>query len=115
MGIQDRIQQGFELASEPELLDLAFSPDLVQSQIVSFLDQHPNCVIEERTDVDRDPEKLTDLTTYFSSTLLPDLLTDDFICQMSRALRACETRLKMIGRKNKSEAALVARSLIDIS
>ena len=113
--IQDRIQQSFELASEPELLDLAFSPDLVQSQIVSFLDQHPDCVIEERTDIARDPEKLADLTTYFSSTLLPDLLTDNFIDQMSRALKACETRLKMIGQKNKSEAALITRSLIDIS
>lgn len=113
--IQDRIQQSFELANEPELLDLAFSPDLVQSRIVSFLDQRPDCVIEERTDVARDPEKLADLITYFSSTLLSDLLTGDFTCQMSRALRACETRMKMVGQKNKSEAALITRSLIDIS
>ena len=113
--IEDQVFQSTLLAKEPELAKLAFNLDQMQVSLVDFIDQNPNCQLNERITVHCSTDQLSGLVTYFTTDLLSQLLTDEFIDQIVRSLKACETRLKMVGRAKSSEVALVTRSLISIS
>ena len=113
--MEDQVFQSTLLVKEPELAKLAFDLDQMQASLVDFIDQNPNCQLNDRITVHRSTDQLSGLVTYFTTDLLSQLLTDEFIDQIVRSLKACETRLKMVGRAKSSEVALVTRSLISIS
>ena len=113
--IEDRLRQSSILANEPELLSLTFELNQLQLSLMGFVDQNPDCRLDNRITVNRDSERLAILITYFTTKLIPGLLTDEFTQRIAYSLKACETRLKMIGQTKSSEAALITRSLISIS
>ena len=113
--IDDKVFQSTLLAKEPELAKLSFDLGQMQASLVNFIDQNPNCQLNERITVHHSTDQLSGLVTYFTTDLLSQLLTGEFIDQIVRSLKACETRMKMVGRAKSSEVALVTRSLISIS
>ena len=113
--IDDKVFQSTLLAKEPELAKLSFDLGQMQASLVNFIDQNPNCQLNERITVHHSTDQLSGLVTYFTTDLLSQLLTGEFVDQIVRSLKACETRMKMVGRAKSSEVALVARSLISIS
>ena len=50
---------------------------------------------------------------HFRVQVLPHLLTSDFMNRLTRALTACETRLRLIGNRELAEVAFVTRSLFE--
>ena len=50
---------------------------------------------------------------HFRVQVLPHLLTSDFMNRLTRALTACETRLRRIGNRELAEVAFVTRSLFE--
>ena len=113
--MEDQVFQSTLLIKEPELAKLAFDLDQMRASLVDFIDQNPNCQLNDRITAHRSTDQLSGLVAYFTTDLLSQLLTDEFIDQIVRSLKACETRLKMVGRAKSSEVALVTRSLISIS
>ncbi|MCZ6676830.1 MAG: hypothetical protein O7E52_06225, partial [Candidatus Poribacteria bacterium] len=65
--------------------------------------------------IQTDEESHQDLSETFRFEVLPRLITPDFIHTISHALKACETRLRLMGHREKAEVALVARSLFELA
>ena len=120
--LQERILQSRLLLYEPEFKSMTFDMDLMRQSIVKLLESNlPSLTDETETDdeiesVLKSPEREREtLGEKFRQEVLPNLITPDFTHRMLQALKACETRFKRIGQREKGEVALVARSLFELA
>lgn len=130
-----------KLLDEPELEDMLFDRELMQTRVMEVLSE---MVLEEEADVsannledfltsEPEPSYLDDESMdetdidetqiqmlaaeeaceHFRLEVIPHLLTPDFMDRLTRALIACETRLKLTGNRELAEVAFVTRSLFE--
>ena len=89
---------------EEFLIDDEPDPSYPTDESIDEIDLHemstPISAVEEACD-------------HFRVQVLPHLLTSDFINRLTRALTACETRLRLIGNRELAEVAFVTRSLFE--
>ena len=120
--LQDKIVKSRLLLDEPEFENITFDQDLLRQKAVeafeagSFTPEvqdggEATSESEEATpEGEGGPETISDI---FRFEVLRHLITVEFINAVSYALKACETRLKRIGNREKAEIAFVARSLFE--
>ena len=113
--LQDKIVNSKLLLDEPEFENIAFERDLLQQKTMEALesDLFSSEGEEGEASTPEDEEESERINEVFRSEVLRHLITVEFINTMSYALRACETRLKRMGYREKAETALVARSLFE--
>ena len=113
--LQDKIVKSRLLLDEPEFENITFDQGLLRQKTIeafeagSFISdvEGGEKVIPEG---EEGPESISDI---FRFEVLRHLITVEFINTVSYALKACETRLKRIGNREKAEVAFVARSLFE--
>lgn len=118
---QEKIWQTPLLLDEPELASITFDPDLMRQGMLDLLESGIDSEDDE-DEVDSDGELVSvlDEEAYetigekFRLEVLPYLMTPEFVRQISHALKACETRLNLIGQHDKAESAFIAKSLFEI-
>ena len=114
--LQDKIANSKLLLDEPEFENITFDADLLRQKTMEALESDlftsEGEEGQESTPEEESPEHISEV---FRFEVLPHLLTVEFINTVSYALRACETRLKRMGYREKSEVALVARSLFEFA
>ena len=113
--LQDKIANSKLLLDEPEFENVTFDPDLLQQKTVEAFEAGAfTSEVEESEEAtpegEEGPESISDI---FRFEVLRHLITVEFINTMSYALKACETRLKRMGDREKAEIAFVARSLFE--
>ena len=110
--LQDKIVNSKLLLGEPEFENIAFDHDLLQQKTLEALesDLFVSEGEESTPESEEDPERINEV---FRFEILRHLITVEFINTVSYALKACETRLKRMGYREKAETALVARSLFE--
>ena len=110
--LQDKIVNSKLLLDEPEFENIAFDHDLLQQKTLEALesDLFASEGEESTPESEEDPERINEV---FRFDILRHLITVEFINTVSYALKACETRLKRMGYREKAETALVARSLFE--
>ena len=113
--LQDKIVNSRLLLDEPEFENITFDQDLLRQktteafEVGSFTSEVESG--EKATpEGEESPESISDI---FRFEVLRHLITVEFINTVSYALKACETRLKRIGNREKAEVAFVARSLFE--
>ena len=113
--LQDRIVNSMLLLDEPEFENLTFDHDLLQQKTMeafeagSFTSEGGGGG-EATPEGEEGPESISDI---FRFEVLRHLITVEFINTVSYALKACETRLKRMGNREKADIAFVARSLFE--
>ena len=117
--LQDKIVKSRLLLDEPEFENITFDQDLLRQKTVdafeagSFTSEAQGGAeeSEEATpESEEGPESISDIYRF---EVLRHLITVEFINTVSYALKACETRLKRVGNREKAEIAFVARSLFE--
>ena len=113
--LQDKIVNSRLLLNEPELENIAFDQDLLRYKTIEAFEAgafNPEVGVGGPTMLvgEEDPETISDI---FRFEVLRHLITLEFIKTVSYALKACETRLKRMGNREKAEIAFVARSLFE--
>ena len=113
--LQAKIADSKLLLDEPEFEDITFDHDLLRQKTVEVLESERFASEggEAEKTTSEGEENLERLSEVFRFEVLQHLITVEFINTVSYALRACETRLKRIGYREKAETALVARSLFE--
>ena len=130
-----------KLLDEPEFEGILFDPELMQKRVMEVLShieaENENILIDppERllepedgstylADVKVDEALVNDeqqtpmseaekASDHFRLEVLPHLVTPDFMGQLTRALTACEKRLKLTGNRDLAEVAFVTSSLFE--
>lgn len=115
--LQDRIMKSGLLVDEPELENIRFDVDLLRHELQQLLaSSSPNVVQnEDHVESAQDENRLETITEKFRDESLPCLITINFLQQISHALKACETRLKRIGAREKADIAFVTRLFFDLA
>ena len=113
--LQDKILNSRLLLNEPEFENITFDQDLLRQKTVEAFEvgsftSEAQGGREAAPESDEGPESISDI---FRFEVLRHLITLEFINAISYALRACETRLKRMGNREKAEIAFVARSLFE--
>ena len=113
--LQDKIANSKLLLDESEFANITFDPDLLQQKTVEAFEagaftSEVEGSEEATPEGEEGPESISDI---FRFEVLRHLITVEFINTMSYALKACETRLKRMGDREKAEIAFVARSLFE--
>ncbi len=132
--LQTSLLNSRELLDEPELEGLYFDFDLMHTHVVNLLrdseqgfePETPSDVVVEEPDVEASdwdtPSNLWDLPPNlaevacirFQTDVLPHLITPEFLRNLSRALTACENRLRRIGHRNRADVANVAQAFFEV-
>ena len=115
--LQDKIANSQLLLDEPEFENITFDSDLLQQKTIEALESDL-FTSEGEAGEELTPEGAEGserISEVFRFEVLPHLLTVEFINTVSYALRACETRLKRMGYRERAEVALVARSLFEFA
>ena len=130
-----------KLLDEPEFEGILFDSELMQQRVMEVLDhietEHEDAPMDEREgflESEEDSIHLTDVYVdeasinaaqpiamleveeacdHFRLEVLPHLVTPDFMAQLTRALTACERRLKLTGNRDLAEVAFVTYSLFE--
>lgn len=130
-----------KLLDEPEFEGILFDSELMQKRVMEVLDhietEHEDTPMDEREgflEPEEDSIHLTDVYVddasinaaqpipmleaeeacdHFRLEVLPHLVTPDFMAQLTRALTACERRLKLTGNRDLAEVAFVTYSLFE--
>ena len=130
-----------KLLDEPELENMLFDLELMQKRVIEVLSEieldeeadaptnnledflipevdlfYPTDESVDETDVDEVPTPMSEAEAaceHFRLKVIPHLLTPDFMDRLTRALTACETRLKLTGNRELAEVAFVTRSLFE--
>ena len=114
--LQDKIADSKLLLAEPEFENITFDPDLLQQKTTEALESDL-FASEGEEDEESTPEEGKEgaehISEVFRFEVLPHLITVEFSNTMSYALKACETRFKRMGYREKAEVALVAKSLFE--
>lgn len=106
--LQDKIVNSGLLLDEPEFENITFDWGLLRQKTVEAFEAGSfNPEVEEG---EEGPESISDI---FRFEVLRHLITVEFINTVSYALKACETRLKRMGNREKAETAFVAKSLFE--
>ena len=113
--LQDKIVNSRLLLDEPEFENVTFDQDLLRQKAKEAFEAgsfNPEVHGDEDATPDsgEGPESISDI---FRFEVLRHLITVEFINTVSYALKACETRLKRTGNREKAEVAFVARSLFE--
>ena len=113
--LQDKIVNSRLLLDEPEFENLTFDQDLLRQKTVEAFEAgsfNPEAQGSDEATPKSEvrPENVSDI---FRFEVLRHLITVEFINSVTYALKACETRLKRMGNREKAEVALVARSLFE--
>ena len=113
--LQDKIVNSRLLLDEPEFENITFDQDLLRQKATEAFEAGSfNSEGESGEKTTRQgeegPETISDI---FRFEVLRHLITVEFINAVSYALKACETRLKRVGNREKAEIAFVARSLFE--
>lgn len=112
--LQDRIMKSGLLVDEPEFENIGFDTDLLRQNVQELL-ASPK-VEKNAGDVELTEEnRLKAISERFRDEVLPCLITPNFLQQISQSLKACETRLKRIGAREKAEIAFVTRLFFDLA
>ena len=113
--LQDKIVNSRLLLDEPEFENITFDQDLLQQKTTeAFKAGSFNSEVEGGEKAAPEGEEGPDtISDTFRFEVLRHLITVEFINTVSYALKACETRLKRIGNREKAETAFVARSLFE--
>ncbi len=115
--LQDKIANSRLLLDEPEFENITFDHDLLRQKTIEALESELFTSEGERgeestSEAEKGPEHISEM---FRFEVLPHLITVEFINTVLYTLRACETRLKRMGYREKAEVALVARSLFEFA
>lgn len=130
-----------KLLDEPEFEGILFDPELMQKRVMEVLNHietedegtpidEPEHLLEPEgnsihlTDVYVDEASINEAQPipmseaeeacdHFRLEVLPHLVTPDFMEQLTRALTACERRLKLTGNRDLAEVAFVTYSLFE--
>lgn len=115
--LQAKIANSELLLDEPEFENITFDLDLLRQKTVEALDSDLFIFEGEagRKSTPTYEEGAEHISEVFRFEVLPHLITVEFINTVSYALKACETRLKRMGYREKAEVALVARSLFEFA
>ena len=113
--LQDKIVNSRLLLDEPEFENITFDQDLLRQKTTEVFGAgsfNPEVAAGEKATPEGEagPESISDI---FRFEVLRHLITVEFINTVSYALKACETRLKRIGNREKAEVAFVAKSLFE--
>ena len=113
--LQDKIVKSQLLLDEPEFENITFDQDLLRQKTTEAFEAGSfNLGVEgdeaATLEGEEGPENISDV---FRFEVLRHLITVEFINTVSYALKACETRLKRMGNREKAEVAFVARSLFE--
>ncbi len=113
--LQDKIVSSRLLLDEPEFENITFDQDLLRQKTVEAFEAGSfTSDVEDGEKAipegEEGPESISDI---FRFEVLRHLITVEFINTVSYALKACETRLKRMGNREKAEVAFVARSLFE--
>ena len=113
--LQDKIVNSRLLLDEPEFENITFDPDLLRQKTAEAFEAGSfNPEVEDgkvaTPEGEEGPESISDA---FRFEVLRHLITVEFINTVSYALKACETRLKRMGNREKADIAFVARSLFE--
>ena len=113
--LQDKIVNSRLLLDEPEFENITFDQDLLRQKTTEAFEAGSfTAEVEGREETtpegEEGPESISDI---FRFEVLHHLITVEFINSVSYALKACETRLKRMGNRDKAEIAFVARSLFE--
>ena len=113
--LQDKIVKSRLLLDEPEFENITFDRDLLRQKTAKAFEAGsltPEIEGDKKTKLEGEegPESFSDI---FRFEVLRHLITVEFINTVSYALKACETRLKRMGNREKAEIAFVARSLFE--
>lgn len=113
--LQAKIADSKLLLDEPEFDDITFDPNLLRQKTIEALESELFASEGEEPEksASEGEEDLQRINEVFRFEVLSHLITVEFIKAVSYALKACETRLKRMGYREKAEAALVARSLFE--
>ena len=115
--LQDKIVSSTLLLDEPEFENVTFDHNLLRQKTMEALESDLfTSEGEEGEESILEGEAGSEhISEVFRFEVLPNLITVEFINTVSYALRACETRLKRTGYREKAEVALVARSLFEFA
>ena len=113
--LQDKIVNSRLLLDEPEFENITFDQDLLRQKTTDAFEAGSFTAEaeggEETTpEGEEGPESISDA---FRFEVLRHLITVEFINSVSYALKACETRLRRMGNRDKADIAFVARSLFE--
>ena len=113
--LQDKIVSSKLLLDEPEFENLTLDQDLLRQKTIEAIELGVFTSEDEESkeptpEGEEGPESISDI---FRFEVLRHLITVEFINTVSYALKACETRLKRMGDREKAEIAFVARSLFE--
>ena len=130
-----------ELLEEPELEGLYFDSNLMYThvlesiencewdlesetpidtnvEVLDVVEKEPAVVAEvpdfEEGDWDAQANLAEEVRQRFQTDVLSQLITPEFVRTLSRALTACENRLRRIGHRNRAEIANVARVFFEV-
>lgn len=130
-----------KLLDEPEFEGILFDPELMQKRVMEVLNhieaENENTLIDQPERL-LEPEdgstyladvkvneafvndeqqipmsEAEEASDHFRLEVLPHLVTPDFMGQLTRALTACERRLKLTGNRDLAEVAFVTSSLFE--
>ena len=115
--LQDRIMKSGRLVDEPELENIRFDTALLHQEIRELLAPFSPIAAqnEDHVELAQDADQLEAISEKFRNEVLPCLITPNFLKNMSQSLKACETRLKRIGVREKAEIAFVTRLFFDLA
>lgn len=109
----DNDLEDFLVSDESDVLDNNLEDFLISDESVS---SSPTDEGVDEIDLDEMPPPMStaeEACDHFRVQVLPHLLTPDFINRLTRALTACETRLRRTGNRELAEVAFVTRSLFE--
>ncbi len=136
------ISQSRELLNEPELENVHFDFDLMYTWVTDLLDDYETSqentsltesnellelretssaldplaqVMHERAKQIQQMEQAERACEHFRTQILPHLVTPEFMQELIRALRGCETRLKLERNREMAKVARVARSIFEVA
>ena len=114
--LQDKIADSKLLLAEPEFENITFDPDLLQQKTMEALESDlfaSEGEEDEESTREEGKEGAEHISEVFRFEVLPHLITVEFSNTMSYALKACETRFKRMGYREKAEVALVANRFLN--
>jgi hypothetical protein len=113
--LQEKILKSKLLLDEPEFENITFNQSLLLQKLLELAASSQSSSINEGDVNSFTEEALAEADEKFRSEALPDLITPEFVSAVSQSLKACETRLKRMGYREKAETAFVARSLFELA
>ncbi|MDE0184202.1 MAG: hypothetical protein OXP71_01960 [Candidatus Poribacteria bacterium] len=115
--LQDRIMKSGLLVNEPELEKVRFDTERLYQAIRELLHLPPPNFVrsEDQDELTRGEDWMETISEKFRDEVLPCLITPNFLQLISQSLKACETRLKRIGAREKAEIAVVTRMFFDLA